>query len=99
MNYKNIFGAVLAIACLSSITASAQTTPYSVYSRGSTNGATALSGVIIGANSANNGTPVVTMIDANSDKAASVVQSYRVTSETPCTATNSATSLYVVPAA
>lgn len=94
---KTIFGAVLTVALLAITVCADPVEPggYTIFSRGTTNGATALSSVIIGANSANAGTPVVTSISAVSDKALALVQFYRVTGETAVTATNSATSLYV----
>lgn len=100
MKIKNILGVLLGIALLALALPTAFADPveplgYSVYSRGTTNGATALSSVIIGAASANNGTPVVTQISAVSDLANAVVQFYRVTSETSATATNSNVSLTV----
>lgn len=89
---KTLFlGAVLA---LSAVAAFAAPATYTSYSAGSTNAGT-LAHVIVGANSANGGTPVVTSIDATSDKAGALVQFYRVTHTTPVTHTNSTTTLFV----
>lgn len=98
MKMKLLLGAVLAALATSALfTAAAVAAPatYSSYSTGATN-AGALAHAIIGANSANAGTPVVTSIDATSDKAASLVQFYRVTAETAANYTNSTTRLDVV---
>lgn len=92
------FKAILTVAALTAALATAalaQPATYSSFSAGTTNGATALSWVVIGANSANSGTPIVTMIDAVSDKAGAKVQAYRITSETPATHTNSTVTLPV----
>jgi len=85
-------GIMLATAALGQ---SIALTPYTSFSAGTTNGATALSWVVIGANSVNGGTPIVTMIDAVSDKDGAKVQAYRITAETPATHTNSTVTLPV----
>ena len=71
---------VLAAAMLTTYVASAQinaTQPYRVYATGATNAGT-LATVIIGAHSVNNGTPVVTSINATTDKSTANVQFYKV---------------------
>lgn len=94
----NKIKAILTMAALAAMATAGLGEPatYSSFSAGTTNGATALSWVVIGANSANSGTPIVTMIDAVSDKAASKVQAYRVTGEVAATHTNSTVTLPVV---
>lgn len=88
--------ALVAAVAIVGVGALAQPATYTSYSSTSTNGATALSWAFVGANSVNSGTPIVTMIDAVSDKAGAVVKTYRVTSETPATHTNSTVTLPVV---
>ena len=65
--------AVLAAAALLPAVTRAQS---AVWAGGTTNGASTLSWIIVPAKSANNGVPVCTLINATSDKAGSVVQSY-----------------------
>lgn len=98
--FKN-FG-LLAIALvaftLTGLDASAQLyppTPYHFYSTGTTNAGT-LSWAIIGALSDNGGTPVVTYLDARSDKTSlPKVQFYKVTASTSCNFTNSTVTIPV----
>jgi imidazole glycerol phosphate synthase subunit HisF len=92
MNTKNLLGAVIALGI--TVATIAAPVPYNTYSAGTTNAGTA-SDVIIGALSANGGIPVVTAIDAISDKNGSRVTAYRVTHETAATHTNSTTTLFV----
>lgn len=69
--------------------------PYSVYSTGATNVNVALSYAIIGNNSINGGTPVVTSLDATSDTSTAKVQFYKVTATAAVQYTNSTVTLFV----
>lgn len=93
--FKEILTVAAMLAVLATM-ALAQPATYSSFSAGTTNGATALSWAVIGANSVNSGTPVVTMIDAVSDLSTAKVQAYRVTGEVAATHTNSTVTLPVV---
>lgn len=104
MNMKNfkkftLATVLAAIAMLATYVVSAQginaTQPYRVYAVGSTNAGT-LATAIIGAHSVNKGTPVVTAINATTDKSTAVVQFYKVLRQTLCQyATNSTTVISV----
>jgi hypothetical protein len=94
---ENLFKFTIAAALGFALTATAQIVPaYSSYAAGTTNGASALSWAISSAHSLNDGIPVVTYINASSDKAASKVQFYLCTEETVAKyANNSTTTLSV----
>ena len=80
-------------------TVQAQMTPNSSYSLGGNSGGvgagTTNSYAVISAVSVRGGAPVVTYVDATSDLAGSVIQSYRVAYIMPVNLTNSSTNLYV----
>lgn len=87
-----LVGGVYAIDNLSTI----RTTTYSYWSGGSTNGASTLSWVIVPAHSSiANATPVITAIDATTDKLAAKIQSYKVLETTVATFTNATVSIPV----
>lgn len=67
-----------------------------VFGLGATNNGTVQAWAIIGARSANNGTPVITSIDAATDTPSTAsVHAYQVTEVTQCTFTNSTVSIPV----
>ncbi len=74
--------AILMLATYASFGQINTTQPYSVFAAGSTNGATALSWVIIGAHSVNGGAPLVTALNATTDKSTAKVQFYKVLRQT-----------------
>lgn len=89
---------ILGLLALFSLSLNAQVLlqPYSAVSVGTTNGASTLSWVIAPCYSANGGVPIVTYLNATSDKASSVVQFYKVTASTVANNTNTTTSVPVV---
>jgi hypothetical protein len=89
---KNILAAALLLVATMALAAPV---PYSSYSAGTTNGATALSWAIIGANSVNAGTPIVTAIDATTDLLTAKVQFHTITNSTQATHSNSTVTLPV----
>lgn len=69
--------------------------PYTAVAVGSTNGATTLSWVIVPCMSANGGVPIVTYVNATSDKAGSVIQFYKVDAVTEANYASTTTSVPV----
>jgi len=83
---------LLALDNLSTI----RTTTYNYWSGGATNGASTLSWVIVPAHSSvASAAPVITSIDATTDKLAAKVQSYKVVESCVCTFTNATVSIPV----
>lgn len=97
MKMLKTVSSLILLGALLILPAAAQVLPptYSSQSVTTTNGATALSHAIIGANSVNNGTPIITAVDAISDKAAAKIQFYRVDAEISATHTNATVTLPV----
>jgi hypothetical protein len=104
MKYLKLIAVAIAALAASMLCVKAQSLPleflpgsnavYSAYSVGSTNAGT-LAWAVIGNNSLNGGIPVLTSINATSDKAGSKLQFYRVLKSVQATYTNSTTQIMV----
>lgn len=94
---KNLTGlALLTMLAFTSIpTAQAAPEELSVWSGGGTDVSTTLCYTVVSANSKNNGQPVVTYLNATSDKAASVLTFYTAGTPTSCNYTNTTVSIPV----